>query len=791
VLVQGAQLGGVNVSRWFTFLCVGLFNTLSFGYASELPTEVGRLLYQKRHDAAQTLLDGELAKQDTTFDKNHLWAYKGFVAYDRRDLPAAADFFSRVAPRGSRLEEYVRLFQARIARENGDFGAAVQFFHQALAVTTTERLQFQIRFELAQTFLQMKEDRAAKTELEYMARKGRSDPHYPEVLWNLITVDKRLKSSLKICTRARELYAVHPAHPVVEGWGVLMRQNIHEGAKLDCEVSFHDIRTRLKRLQLSGLADKARAEIDQLRATSPAPTFELDELLASHLRSEGFASDALTILIKYAAQRSSDRNFLTTLGTTAARAGEHALAVGTYDRLAAISGGGGAAAFQAAFLSYRFQDYDGAERRFRQLLTRLPQRSAKHKEVVWYLAWIRYLRGDWKGSAELFTQILQKYKLPRDAERDFSWSKVAYWLGRSRLMLGEAEQAKSIFAQVADDRLRGYYALMAQGWLDVMNVPKSLRAKMVRNQDREIASVHSEFVATPDNVDEIAEESVVGDEPLASNDAGPALVTDFKDPRLAARLERAKELINLGQMEMAEWELKDIEKRTRNPEYLRTLMAYYQMVGGYHRASFIGGQSFIATRAKGYDAARAFWEAAYPKAFEKDVDTAARRVSFERDFIWSIMRAESHYRPTVFSGVGAIGLMQLMPYTAEKLTGPLDIKGFKRLDLLKPETNILLGSVYLDRLHRKFQGQLHLVAAGYNAGPHRVDDWLYSFGDLTGDEFVEHVPFAETRNYIKKVLRNYQIYGELYGKGGRSLAFMTERVPVRVTARPLGRETWD
>src|SRR5690606_5955015 len=128
-----------------------------------------------------------------------------------------------------------------------------------------------------------------------------------------------------------------------------------------------------------------------------------------------------------------------------------------------------------------------------------------------------------------------------------------------------------------------------------------------------------------------------------------------------------------------------------------------------------------------------------------------------------IMRAESQYRTDVISPVGARGFMQLMPHTARQVAKLLDDGTYRERQLIGPEVNIRLGTRYLQRLLRKFENPIPLAAAGYNAGPHRVESWLSAFGNLDMDEFIEHIPFVETRNYVKKVVRNFGIYRDLYG----------------------------
>jgi soluble lytic murein transglycosylase len=151
---------------------------------------------------------------------------------------------------------------------------------------------------------------------------------------------------------------------------------------------------------------------------------------------------------------------------------------------------------------------------------------------------------------------------------------------------------------------------------------------------------------------------------------------------------------------------------------------------------------------------------AFPLAFRSEIRTHASSAGFEPDFIQGLMREESSLDPKAKSPVGARGLTQLMPATAKAVAKSLGLRGFHVDRLWEADTNIRIGSTYLGRLLRTF-GHPGLAAAAYNAGPHAVDRWL-SGATRAFDEFVEQIPYAETRGYVKRVLRSYAAYRYLY-----------------------------
>ncbi len=145
----------------------------------------------------------------------------------------------------------------------------------------------------------------------------------------------------------------------------------------------------------------------------------------------------------------------------------------------------------------------------------------------------------------------------------------------------------------------------------------------------------------------------------------------------------------------------------------------------------------------------------FPLAFASAVREASRETGLSDSEIWSIIRQESAFDHAAVSRAGARGLMQLMPATARELARQLHWQG--RPDLSDPETNIRLGSRYLDALVQRF-GRLEYAAAAYNAGPSRVSRWLQRLGQADVRVWVEAIPFDETRRYVQQVMAFRVVY---------------------------------
>ncbi|QQR81202.1 MAG: transglycosylase SLT domain-containing protein [Deltaproteobacteria bacterium] len=130
--------------------------------------------------------------------------------------------------------------------------------------------------------------------------------------------------------------------------------------------------------------------------------------------------------------------------------------------------------------------------------------------------------------------------------------------------------------------------------------------------------------------------------------------------------------------------------------------------------------------------------------------------------VYAIMRQESRYRPSIVSPVGAIGLLQIMPYTGRKLSKEAGWSVFTPSWLRDPLTNIELSVFYLKKLDNLFAGKWYATVASYNAGEFAVSQWLKQRHGLSEEEFIEEIPYGETRDYVKKIYTNWKAYQTIY-----------------------------
>ena len=157
-----------------------------------------------------------------------------------------------------------------------------------------------------------------------------------------------------------------------------------------------------------------------------------------------------------------------------------------------------------------------------------------------------------------------------------------------------------------------------------------------------------------------------------------------------------------------------------------------------------------------------FWRMAFPLSFRSYIDIRSKEQSLDPFFVAALIRQESEFNPVVISHANAYGLMQVLPATGKQLARTVGVHRFSSPQLLTADRNVQLGTLYVRNLMDSFRGREEYVLASYNAGPGRARLWE-TWGPFREQaEFIENIPFHETRNYVQVVLRNAEVYRRLY-----------------------------
>lgn len=155
----------------------------------------------------------------------------------------------------------------------------------------------------------------------------------------------------------------------------------------------------------------------------------------------------------------------------------------------------------------------------------------------------------------------------------------------------------------------------------------------------------------------------------------------------------------------------------------------------------------------------------YPKKYQEEVSTYAEKYNVEENLIFAVIKAESNFDKDAISNRNAIGLMQLMEETAKEVVNKNHIDmnlDTSKEELRQVDKNIEIGTCYLSTLMEKYQNK-EVALAAYNAGIGTVNGWIEKEIIKKDGSDIEKIPYKETNNYVRKILRDYKIYEYLYG----------------------------
>jgi len=367
------------------------------------------------------------------------------------------------------------------------------------------------------------------------------------------------------------------------------------------------------------------------------------------------------------------------------------------------------------------------------------------REALWALGWLDYREGDYEGASA----SLQRYARGSSG-RDLA--KALYWKARSLEKAGLTDAAAEAYLETCAKDIDGYYCqLSTKRGADLKG-----RADMGRLRVEAGGLTSALFGVSLETIDEpIQDTEGEGFENPATGEILPEEGQLQRDQHFLA----ARELMTLGLSESASAEIDLLARRFSGDALaLRTLASLFHEAGDLFRSHRLY-KRFLSGALKDDASLGAY---SYPL---KLVLLIKERAPYAADpfLVAAVIREESHFNPRATSPAGALGLMQLMPETARGLSRQAGNDGFTPADLFDPSVNIELGSRYLSSLLARFDNDVVLAIAGYNAGPEAVSRWARS-SPSEYDEFIESIPYRETRNYAKKVLRSYGEYMRLSGE---------------------------
>jgi soluble lytic murein transglycosylase len=345
----------------------------------------------------------------------------------------------------------------------------------------------------------------------------------------------------------------------------------------------------------------------------------------------------------------------------------------------------------------------------------------------WKVAWPEYLR-DPASAASLFEEHLKRYP---DSERA---SAALYFLGRIAESKSDWGAARVYYEAINNTYPNYYYAMLSR---ERLASPSLVPATRSAGATQFLNAIH--FSRRPN---ESFEASAVTQQ----------------------RIDRAHLLDSAGLDEVAEAELRFGAKADGQPQIMAVELAEL----ANRRESPDQGIRFIKRYAPGYlsfapgAAPDKFWRLAFPMPYRSKLEEYCRSLSLDPFLVAALIRQESEFNPGAVSRANAVGLMQLLPKVGKSVAKQEKMKHFSTTQLFTPGVNLQLGTRYFRSMVDKF-GSFEYALAAYNAGAERVQDWLGQGKFRDPQEFVESIPFTETREYVQAILRNANVYRQLYG----------------------------
>ena len=371
------------------------------------------------------------------------------------------------------------------------------------------------------------------------------------------------------------------------------------------------------------------------------------------------------------------------------------------------------------------KQYDEAIAKYQQV-ARQGEPASQRAEGLWRVGWVYYRTGRYREAGESLRALAEQH----DSEFE---PQALYWMARA----GEQHQQPEVqehYRKLCQRHRFTYYCQLAR---ERMKTSPGLEA--------------------PLDVSMVSAETSTEGQPTAA-------VITRADIAQQTAYRRAIELKTLGLDGDAAHEVAVLTERySREPDALVALSTMLNEVGAYHQALRLARARFRDQLERtGGTFAPTLWNVAYPTGLLPTIKLQGAK-GVDPYLIAAIIREESQYDVKAVSRVGAIGLMQVMPATANTVAQRVGLPTLGREDLFDQETNIRIGVRYVEQLLEQFSGNLVYTIASYNAGPLAVGNWIAQYRGQGQDEFVELIPYQETRQYVKRVLRSYREYVRLGG----------------------------
>ncbi len=631
--------------------------------------------------------------------------------------PAVALEFLRAAQRDFPvLDEYVRLWMGEALLRSGDATVAARMFESIQQVDSESILTVRAAYRTGESWYQAHECPMAIEWLTRALAMGEREQSAPTALLHLADCQRERGLATEAQMTFKQLWIRYPYAPEAKDAQNHLANSLGGARWVPTADDYYD-----RAQAFLGQAFHAEAVEELRKFISAEPQhpkrFEASfKLGVSYVRLKQYdqARDMFRQLVADQVRESNEATVWLARVYLRLGAGPKLLELAKSVSQSSLSGDQKAQVhlFAGIWLEDQGQ-FDEAIERYREA-SRVAQGLNQRVEALWRIGWVYYRTARFREAADALATVVEH----RDS--DFEQQGL-YWLART-LEPSQPAKAKELYTRLCRQYPFGYYCQLAAKRADVGKPGNST----------DDAVDHRPAVSSPLDRHEVERQ--------------PAYRRAIELKTLGLDPDAARELASLT------------ERYGRDPNVVLALSSLLSDVGAYAHALRIARAHFRERLERGgAELPPVLLAVAYPTGLLPLIESQGAK-DVDPYLVAAIIREESQYDERAVSRVGAVGLMQLMTGTANAVAHRYGYPAVGREELFDQETNIRLGVRYLQQLLEQFSGNpIHAVAA-YNAGPIAVNGWVAAHKGRDPDEFVELIPYLETRQYVKRVLRSYREY---------------------------------
>ena len=690
--------------------------------ASSSLRPMARQLLQDRAPAGYAGVEA-YARRHSKEDAGSLaWLVVGYAHIVDHDYVKAIDPLNRAKLHAGDLSEYVNYYLGTAYMQAGRSAECIATLSSFARDFPDSILLRDAHVVYANALMQEGRPQDAATLLE-----GDRQPARVDVEWNLGRAYEAAGNLPKAASIFRNIYLTMP----LTGEAELANSELKKlaGSTTVQPANVDERKTRAD-LLLKGrrYADAAEEYKDLLEQVSPDDRAGTQLSLATALLKSGHGKDAKKILDSLAPS-SADTNAqkLYLLGEVARGSDNDDEFLKDLDQLrqqAPTSPWLEQGLLSAGNVFLLRKDYDRAIDAYRELQQRFPN-AGRAPYAHWKAAWLTLRQGRKAEAEKEFEEQIGLYPSSNEVPA------ALYWRARLAEEDGETAKARAFYQKLSDRFRNYYYADLARKQL-----------KVLKSTGEPISYALLDKVAPID-----AKADIVADDPPSDN----------------LRVQKAELLGNGGLVDLAARELQAASNEEKGDWVAPETARLFQENELYNRGIEIMKRAVPNYFAMDIPALpRSYWEALFPRPYWADLKRYSTQNELDPFLVASLIRQESEFNAGAVSHKNAVGLMQLLPGTGKKVAKEEKLRHFSANQLFTPGVNLQLGTRYFRTMVDKF-GSFEYALAAYNAGSDRVEDWLSAGNYRDPQEFVESIPFTETREYVQAILRNASVYRQLYG----------------------------